>query len=504
MPHLSTSQLTAERENWFREVEEGLLFHLRSVSVFEADRLREDLGDPGLIAALLVARAWVLLADGKRTDEIAGELAAIPVFANPAPSEHEVVDLVEAVESEFFNSGLARGVCLDGLGLAPWSPESTHMLLTERWAAVRGITTPRPRVERELSELWGLEDPRVLSAFASLPAYPLEGYPDIWKTLKNASEEDTRVGNLGGVALTERGGNRPAQRWSESRPWSLAKITHLHSLGVDLARCQGAQRTCASLLRQAPPGDDFVAVIEHTAEIVQHQVERVAVAIEGMSAIEYDLLRERDADEHLQDGCLETFQQQILAPGRLFQDLPEDGCVHGTWGPLPWWSITVQEGRARLAAEGLLLRGGMQILISAESQDSDELIITCGEPGLGPSGIEARFHYDLSDPTHACELLLLGRRGKVPVDFVSVTYDEWDDSSVELLGTLGLTVGEEPSAMLVDMATRALRRQLPGASGPDYYADGVPELERVLKSARPPAAVRASQRTDRETQEHEL
>ncbi|MQS37650.1 effector-associated constant component EACC1 [Streptomyces katsurahamanus] len=51
-------------------------------------------------------------------------------------------------------------------------------------------------------------------------------------------------------------------------------------------------------------------------------------------------------------------------------------------------------------------------------------------------------------------------------------------------------IGGDVSATLADIATRALRRLMPGASGPAIYHDGVPSLERLLKSSRLPQICR--------------
>lgn len=311
----------------------------------------------------------------------------------------------------------------------------------------------------------------------------------MWKRLKD--ESDFRVGNAGAMVLGERGGgDRAWDRWMSTRTWSILKARHLVRLGGDLVRCQAAQRALGRFLDQAPPGDEFRGVLERAAKIIQEQLEHIALAVEGMSAIEYELLRERSRDEHFQDGCLVTFQQHLLERYRSFTPFPEHVTTHGTWGPLPWWSIALHDEREQLAAQELLVRGGMQMSITAKSRDADELVITCQEPGSGPSGITARLRFDLRDAVHACELLLLARRQSVAVDFLTEHIDEWDDREVTLIGTLPIDVGSDIGTTLADIATGALRRLMPGASGPAIYHDGVPALERLIKSSRLPQICR--------------
>ncbi|MEW2402244.1 hypothetical protein [Streptomyces sp. NPDC046862] len=490
MSRSTSGERTAQREEWFRDIQEGLLWHVRDVPALGKDRLRDDLGEPRLIGSMLVARVAVQLARGENTSNIRGMLAASPLFAAPSPDTEELTKLIGKIQFGFEHDGLANTVVvLDGLGLLPWSPESTYTLLIEYWAAQRGRAVPRSRVERELSELWDTADSRVLAAHSSLPAFPLEGYPDLWERLK--AEPDFRVGNAGAMTLTQRGGGDQAwERWMSTRPWSTLKARHLVSLGGDLVRCQAAQRALGRLLDQAPSGDEFRGVLVRTAEIIQEQLERIALAVEGMSAIEYELLRERSKDEHFQDGCLATFQKHLLKRYQIFSPFVEHETTHGTWGPLPWWSIALHDERERRAAAELLVRGGMQLGIIAKTHDADELVITCQEPGLGPSGLAARLRFDLRDAVHACELLLLARRQSVAVDFLTEHIDEWNDREVNLVGTLDIAIGGDIGAALADIATRALRRLMPGASGPALYHDAVPALERLLKSSRLPEICR--------------
>ncbi|MER5615660.1 caspase family protein [Streptomyces sp. NPDC002215] len=489
VPHTEKPTLAAQREDWFREIQEGLLWHLKDVAALGKDRLRDDFGEPTLIAALLVARIAVQLTRGKSTANIRDMLSSSPVFAGPGPDVDELTELIDKVQFGFEHDGLANTAVVDGLGLLPWSPESTYMLLIEYWAAQRGRTVPRTRVEQELSELWDTTDSRVLAAHSSLPSFPLEMYPDLWERLK--AEPDFRVGNAGAMVLTQHGGgDRAWERWISTRPWSILKAGHLVGLGGDLVRCQAAQRALSRLLDQAPPGDEFRAVLERATEVIQGQLDHIGLAVEGMSAIEYDLLRERSGDEHFQDGCLTTFHEHLLQRYQIFSPFPEHETAHGTWGPLPWWSIALHDEHERRAAEAILARGGMQMSFTAKNNDADELFITCWEPGPGSSELTACLRFDLHDAVHACELLLLARRQSVAVDFLTEHVDGWDDREIHLIGTMNIALDGKVGATLADIATRALRRLVPGALGPAIYNDGVPSLERLLKSSRLPRIYR--------------
>ncbi|SCF75093.1 caspase, EACC1-associated type [Streptomyces sp. Ncost-T10-10d] len=489
-PPTEKPTLSVKREEWFREIHHELLKRLRDVSALAQDQLRPEFGDSRLIRSLLVARIAVQLAQGKSTTTISGMLSSSGVFAAPCPTADELSELIAEVQFAYEADGLAHSVpILGGLGLFPWAPEGTYMLLSEYWAAQRGRTMPRPRVERELSELWDTADTRVLSAHSSLPSLPLAAYPDPWKKLK--AEPDLRVRTVTAMMLGEHGGgSRAWEHWMSTRPWSTLKARHLVQLGGDLVRCKAAQRALAQYVDLAPAGHHSRAVFVRAAEIIEEQLKDIALAIESMSAIEYDLLRERTADEHFQDGCLATFSKHLLKRSQVFTPFEEHKMNHGTWAAIPWWSLVVHGRQEQRAVEDFLKRGGLQLGVAAESLDADELVISCEEPDLGPSWIAARIIFDLRDVVQACEVLLLGRRQSVVVDFLTEHIDEWGDRQVYLARSLDLSLGPEIGATLTDVATCALRRLLPGSSGPPLHHDGVPALDRLLSSSRLPKIAR--------------
>ncbi|MHA5053000.1 hypothetical protein [Streptomyces sp. SD15] len=490
MPGGTSGELTAQREKWFREIQDVLLWPVKDTAALGKSRLREDLGDPGLVRALMVARIAMRLARGERAEEIVKMLATSPVFSTPRPTSAEHEELISKVELGFERYGLATNIVTDGLGLLPWNPESTYMLLTEYWAAQRGRTVPRHRVEQELTDLWDTNHPGVLTAHSSLPALPLEGYPDIWEELK--AEPDARVGNAAAFTLTERGGDRAWDQWMASRTWSPLRADHLQTIGGDLVRCKAARRVLGHLIEQAPADAEFRGVLERAAEIFDKQLENIALAVDGMSAIEFGLLRERSEDEHFQDSCLTTFQAHLLDRYSSYEPPYDQEATHSTWGPLPWWSVIVRDERQRQAALGILTRGGLQLKIEATSRDADEVHITCHEPGLGPSGLTACLRFMLRDPVQACELLLVARRQSVTVDFLLEEIDAWDCPQFHLLGALNISLDSPADETLTDIATRALRRLLPGASGTEHYDEPITALDRLLKASRLPDTNRFS------------
>ncbi|MFJ1613960.1 hypothetical protein ACIODT_24840 [Streptomyces sp. NPDC088251] len=76
------------------------------------------------------------------------------------------------------------------------------------------------------------------------------------------------------------------------------------------------------------------------------------------------------------------------------------------------------------------------------------------------------------------------------MDLVMEHVDEWDDREVNLIGTLPIDMGGDIGATLADIATRALRRLMPDASGPALHHDVVPSLDRPVESSRLPRICR--------------
>ncbi|MFE3627091.1 hypothetical protein [Streptomyces goshikiensis] len=98
---------------------------------------------------------------------------------------------------------------------------------------------------------------------------------------------------------------------------------------------------------------------------------------------------------HFQDGCLTTFQKHLLQRYQILSPFYEHETAHGTWGPLPWWAIALHDEHERGPAEALLTRGGIQLSFTAKNHDADELLITCWEPGPGPSALTACLRFNL-------------------------------------------------------------------------------------------------------------
>src|SRR5262249_33732840 len=127
--------LAGRREQWIASVCTGLVRTLDGHPAIDPVGIAPELGDPGLVRALLVARIAALAASGRSIGDIAGLLVASTAFIAPGPEPGQLTDLVEKVYWRLEYGGVTDSVWLRGYGLCAWGPESTYRLLLELWSA---------------------------------------------------------------------------------------------------------------------------------------------------------------------------------------------------------------------------------------------------------------------------------------------------------------------------------------------------------------------------------
>lgn len=102
--------------------------------------------------------------------------------------------------------------------------------------------------------------------------------------------------------------------------------------------------------------------------------------------------------------------------------------------------------------------------------------------------MRAHFVFDLDNPAHACELLLIAKRSGVPIDLYAESrneQDEWDIQSTHL-GTLYAPIGPELAGLVTEGASEALTRSLPGARDRDHDEhEGIEPLSEALRRLTP-------------------
>ncbi|AWS41689.1 hypothetical protein DKM19_10335 [Streptosporangium sp. 'caverna'] len=412
---------------------------------------------------------------GYRASEIGALLIGSHLFSTPYPEQQDLDKLIKAVRWRTRFSG--RFSLLNG-ALLPLAPDDVYLYLLEHWAAERSRTLTPGQIQRELTQFWGVKDTRMLQVLSSLPADPLKDYRNLFNRLK--SEPDIHARNLAAGSLTHQTAVRAADLWFDRLCWNPNAIQHLFEIGDDLVRSRAAERLLSNTLAGMSLDSALASTVSRALSFVRDHLEAVAGTLEGLSAFERDLIRERTADEQFQDGCLKAY---LGWADSSFSGFSENDTARGVWGPLPWWSLATKDEQQREAAAGLLVRRGANLSVDASVPDILDLRITA--PGLGSSGLDAHYSYALKHLPDICELLLLARRGRVNIDILGESEaDEWDQSEVLLYGTLVIELDGEVVSELALRATRALRALLPPARADDLHpGEENIHLAKILQTA---------------------
>ncbi|MEU4161721.1 GIY-YIG nuclease family protein [Actinoplanes sp. NPDC026670] len=439
---MPTTDLAGQREQWIAAVCAGLAGQTPP----DPGLFTPALGDTDLLHALLVARATAQAAAGHRSGEIVQLLSGSGILRQGAATD-QVLDLATGAALRWSGAWIGEPVALLGCGLPAWHPEATYRLLLEQWSARRLASVTPARVKRELKRHWGVTDPDWITACLTRPATPLTAYPDIWATLR--AEPDPRVQHDAVLAL--RGttdSNRAVERWAQSLLAEVSKAQHLHTIGVDQVTIVQALR----LLRRPEnrPDPSQRTVRSRVTEILGDHRDRIAAAIGELSTLERHLLRERTDDELVQDRCI----TQLLRTWTLRRPdtvLSGPDTEHGMRGPLPWLRIRVHGAEQVEAATATLVEGTRLLGVDRDPGAPDRLELICRRPRTGAPGLRAHFVFDLTNPVHAGELLLIGRRGGVCADLVDAT-----DGTDTRLGTVQVRACDELAHLLTEAAGKAL------------------------------------------------
>lgn len=465
------SAVAQQRDEWFARICREVVDPARNRRQQVLDGVRDDLGDPLLIKALTFLAAVNLDGRGHPPSDIAQVLAASGVFA-AHPDLGALSETVLAAREwacRFRYMDLA----------AAWDPEQLHFMLLEYWAAQRRTTHPTRKVRLELSAHWAVDDPRTLGYLLELPAGPVDDYqPFLEWTRENVS--DTRLASCLAACHTLPPVHRAWERWIDTTPTGLVTVRHLWELGSDLARLPAVETVLAQLLEHpdVPATEDQRAMFADARTIVADRRVLLEQAVKGLTAAECSLGWLRDPDSSFQDDCLDNY----LAHGLIFHSRGVFDGVHpmrGAWGPHPWWSTGVASDEVP-AALAMINDESPTIMLINEAGDGGTATLTLSVSGSagGTSGKGVEFGYDLRSPHDACELLLLARRGKLSIDFLT----EDQDFKASLLGTTCLRLSTPMAKTIERLATEALRELWPGwardpASGDDHYA-----LQEILRS----------------------
>ncbi|MGW5557044.1 GIY-YIG nuclease family protein [Micromonospora sp. NPDC003944] len=468
-----------EREQWITAICGGLVGQMAEHPALDLAGIVPGLGDIDMVRALLVARVAALVSAGRSTADIVRLLADSGVLAEPSVEPELLSGLVGMVRRQLASTGMGDSVWLLGCGLRAWSPESTYQLLLELWSERRLGSVPRGRVKRELARLWGVRDRAWLEDCLSRSPSPLEAYANIWATLE--AEPDVRVRTCAAIAWRGDAESEQAlERWTDPFIRDASKARHLLTIGMDRIRAEQALRFLRRL--KDSPDVNLRMITSRVMEIIEGQRKRVREAVKGLATLERDLLRDRTDEERFQDGCLAELLRWSCTP-MVSSWTDGSDATHGLRGPLPWWRIHVRGDDQVEAATAALAEGTRLLGLTRAPARPDRLELICRRPRSGSPGLRAHFAFDLTNPAHAGELLLIGRRGDICIDLVATSDIEEDTH----LGTLRVTAADELAQLLTEIASLALD-DLPGSPEVDADGHGASTLGEALRQAADSAA----------------
>lgn len=470
--------MTGSRDQWIKDICAGLVALFDNSTALGAGRISGELGDPTLLRALLILRIAVLEANGRSAPEAIARLADIPVFDGPPPVQNELTELVTRVRWRMEEDGITGWVLLNGLGLRLDGPESTYRLLVDIWAGQRARMVTRNRLRRELKAYWETEDLPATGFGGTDSPGALEAYCDLSSRL--AEEPDKSAANFVALGLIKKG-HDALGRWLTQFP--APKARHLRALGSDRATCQAAAKYLRTAIGHPSLDDALRPVAVRALALVEGQLAHVSEAVASLGTLERDLLRERTEEESFRDGCLFTFLSPVHG-----RDVVHDvgrRTRHGVWGTVPRWSITAQQSDEAEAIAALLDEGALPLGFEWDPHASRLLSLTCRKPRTETPGMIASFMFDLDNPFHACELLLIGRRNGFPVDLYAQSEDE-EYFDAEFIGALRVPVGPELAQYITEIASEALTQIVPGIRNQTYdIYDGIPLLRKALQRSGP-------------------
>ncbi|MDQ8706829.1 GIY-YIG nuclease family protein [Streptomyces sp. LHD-70] len=477
----SSTALNDLRDQWIQKVCAGIATTAHRDPLLDANRIAGNPNDLDLLRSLLILQIATLDARGQSATHITELLADHPVFADPKPDSDQLTSLVKRVRWRMEHGGLTSTVMLFGVGLRTEAPEGTYRLLLEEWSRQLSRNASPSQVAKELRRHWSIETLGFPDNLIPGPLKPLETCTEaIWTRLE--AEPDIRVRNVVALAMIKSG--NPAQElWLKQ--FSAHEAGHLWKLGAALVSCTAALAYLQEERRSPKLSRDAQQLFARALEGVDRHLKALTEAVACLSATERDLLRDRTQRERFQDACILTFLNHSLEARTRYSDgscLFDAEALHGTYGPLPWWNIVVRSEEEAESVRATLDEGVLPLGFERDPENASQLLLICRKPRTESLGMRATFTFDLDNPAHACELLLIAKRSGIPVDFYAHSVNKYDEIESANLGTLYVPIGPELASLIAEVATEALTRSLPGARDCDHdQYKGVESLSAALR-----------------------
>lgn len=445
------SSVQGLRDVWIQERIDAIVDGLGQVGTRLLGHARVDLGRNDLVVALLAARVESWLSWGLSQRVVLDRLDDLDVVVRRESTGDLLRDLVEMVGARVAAGGLGMG--------EPWRPDTGYLLLLEVWATEQRAVVGARRFADQLRTAWGETEPRALPYLTGIPARPLAAFRTI-DDLYDADDEPA-VALLISSSLEQPG--VAERRQVVENAMNLAAIPHLAVMQRELDLEQGSARSLeayASHVASGAAGTDpevqiYGFVAQDAGERLREARQANAVLLQGLSSYEVSRLVV-DADRRFQDAWLDAYV------ARCRTAFPREALRgrHGTYGTLPWWLVPASDDVADLVDE-VLDAGNAGLALTRE----EEPFLTVSLVSPRGEGFYA-FDYDVTLPEDLCELMLIGRSGRLGIDF-----DAERNGRRVRVGTVGVGVADEIADELLTTTTAQLRVLMGGADGLQPYRE---------------------------------
>lgn len=164
-------------------------------------------------------------------------------------------------------------------------------------------------------------------------------------------------------------------------------------LGSDKAQCDGSLAYLRRVIERLDSDHELRPIAIRAVALVEEQLAHVSAAIESLSPPERDLLRPRSAEQSFRDGCVLTFLNWSLDRAAHTHH-PDLQAVHGTWGPVPWWSLTARQSDEVEATVASRDEGVLPLSIEMDPAEPNLLTLVCRKPRTKTPGLLAQFVFD--------------------------------------------------------------------------------------------------------------
>lgn len=452
--------LSDHRAVWFSRVSTGILHPFAGHTALDVDGFRTDLGNIDLLRGILISRIGCRLVAGEDTASVAEWVRDREVFLAPPPGREALARLVHDVAQRMGTHGLWDGPPPWTLGVRAWDPEGLSAALVQYWVSQRGRVAPSSRLRRELIGCWGIEDSRLLDEWCRASTDGI---------LDRVNHFDPRSNNSTVIALARQCLEHPAienivEQWESGFFWHGIEVGHLFRIGAAIQKSWPARELFnePEELTGVHSGETEKIHWATVDTLLNHGHDHHR-ALLTLTAYEISLLDELDQDQLFINGCLNVFVANLgwdirSDPFSTAETSP------GSWGPIPWWVIILENDHQVEAAEKVLRWRTHALTPRLPQTNETPLVLALDAPTLNSVKVETEFWFYPGHARALCELLLIADRGAIAIEFL--LRDEWDEVDPASKGTYLCPMSEKLRETIRTWALERLRSLLPTLERP--------------------------------------